>query len=497
MVEKTREIETSGEPQPIVYWDRPIPSARPRKQSRARTHFQDCIREMEEALNDFDPAVRRAVLEKLVSLNVPSEDPGENLNLHTHTFFSYNASGWSPSRYAWEAWRAGLQAAGIIDFDVLDGMDEFLDAGELLGLRATGGIEVRAFLKEFSDAVIDSPGEPGVHYIAGSGIVKAPPAGSREAAFLASLRNTATGRNRELINRINAKLPAISLDYDKDVLPMTCGGNATERHIISAYLDKSLREIPEAGLWAGFWSGILGQPPEYFAGWEKKRPELEEKIRSKLAKRGGFGYVQPDSRTFPPVEDVFAWVKACGGVPMDSWLDGTSEGESRARELLECNRSHGALALNLIPDRNWNIKDPQEKRVKLDNLQKVIALAVHHHMPLHIGTEGNKAGLPFVDDLSGPELAPYKSHFVAGARILVGHAVLARYADFPYAGPQAEGEFGANLPARNAFFEAVGALPPVDGKLAWYLRQVGPAKSLETMRQSVRNGWWSPAAIDP
>ena len=49
---------------------------------------------------------------------------------------------------------------------------------KLLGLRATGGIEVRAFLKEFSDSVIDSPGEPGVHYIAGSGIVKAPAAGT-------------------------------------------------------------------------------------------------------------------------------------------------------------------------------------------------------------------------------------------------------------------------------------------------------------------------------
>lgn len=495
MAETTRERPVPEAPQPVVYWDRPIQSGKPAKLSRARNHFEDCVREMETALDDFDPAVRRGALEKLHSLNVPAADPGENVNLHTHTFFSYNASGWSPSRFAWEAHRAGLQAAGIIDFDVLDGMEEFLSACELLGLRGTGGIEVRAFLKEFSDAVIDSPGEPGVHYIAGSGVVKAPAAGTPEAEFLAFLRGTASDRNRQLIARINAKLPDIALDYDKDVLPVTCSGNATERHIISAYVDKSLRAFPDQAAWRAYWAG-LGLPEPLLADWEKKRPDLEEKVRAKLAKRGGFGYVQPDSKTFPPVEQVYAWVKACGGVPMDSWLDGTSEGEARGRELLECNRAHGALALNLIPDRNWNIKDPEEKRLKLANLQKVIALAAERRMPLHIGTEGNKAGLPFVDDLAGAELNPYKPLFISGARILVGHHVLARFADFPYAGPAAEGEFGADIVAKNAFFESVGALPPVDGKLAWYFRQVGPEKSLETLRRSARKGWWSPAPIN-
>ena len=101
-----------------------------------------------------------------------------------------------------------------------------------------------------------------------------------------------------------------------------------------------------------------------------------------------------------------------------------------------------------------------------------------------------------MDDLSGPELGPYKALFLSGARVLAGHTVLARFADFPYAGPRAEGEFGSDTPAMNAFFESVGALPPVDGKLAWYLRQVGPEKSLETLRRSARKGWWSPAGID-
>jgi len=35
-------------------------------------------------------------------------------------------------------------ASGITDFDVIDGRDEFLEAAEWLGLRASAGIETRA-----------------------------------------------------------------------------------------------------------------------------------------------------------------------------------------------------------------------------------------------------------------------------------------------------------------------------------------------------------------
>lgn len=483
------------DPEPVTFRDRPIPSTRHQKPTKARKQFMDCVKEMEDDLSDFRAPVRRAVLEKLHSLHIPAEAPSENVNLHTHTFFSYNAYGWSPSRYAWEARKAGLQAAGIIDFDVLDGMEEYLDAAELLGLRSTVGIEVRAFLDPFADAVIDSPGEPGVHYIAGSGIVRLPGAGTPQDAFLKALKQASNQRNRDLIARINARLPGFGLDYDADVLPMTAGGNATERHIISAYIRKSEAVIPDPRKWQAYWSELLGLPDAAVADLAKNRPAMEEKVRAKLAKRGGLGYVQPDSKTFPPVGEIYAWVKASGGIPMDSWLDGTSDGEKRARELFECNRSLGALALNLIPDRNWNVANPDEKRLKLANLRTVVDLAAECHMPLHIGTEGNKAGLPFVDDLSGAELAPYKGLFISGARVLVGHTVLSRFAGFGYAGPEAEAEFGTDVQAKNALFEAVGALPPVDGIIAWYLRQVGPEKAYETIRRSAKAGWWSPAKV--
>lgn len=457
---------------------------------RSKRRFDRSAREMEAGLDDFDPQARKVNLERLTALNLPVAAPGGNVNLHTHTFFSYNAAGWSPTRYAWEAYKAGLYAAGTIDFDVLDGVEEFLDAAELLELRATVGIELRTYMSPFGDVVIDSPGEPGVHYIAGCAMTGKPPAGSPEAIALEGFRRTAQDRNRDLVNRINAKLGAIALDYDRDVLTRTPSGNATERHIVSAYVDKAMATFVNQPDLADFWAKVLGSQPSDVTTLMRDRAAFEEAVRSKLAKRGGLGYIAPGPSSFPETGTVYAWMKACGGIPADSWLDGTSPGESRARELFECNRSLGARALNLIPDRNWNIKNADEKAVKLANLARVVALAEEYHMPVHIGTEGNKAGLPFVDDLDRPELAPYREIFQRGARILVGHTMLARYAGYPYLGAAAEAEFGNDTARKNKFFEAVGALPPLGRAGAARFRDAGPEQALETIRASARAGHW-------
>jgi hypothetical protein len=37
------------------------------------------------------------------------------VNLHCHTFFSFNAYGYSPTAYAWESKKRGLYGAGIVD----------------------------------------------------------------------------------------------------------------------------------------------------------------------------------------------------------------------------------------------------------------------------------------------------------------------------------------------------------------------------------------------
>ena len=50
------------------------------------------------------------------------------------------------------------------------------------------------------------------------------------------MRRRAEQRNRAMVERINAYLAPVAIDYDRDVLPLTPAGNATERHLLAAYI---------------------------------------------------------------------------------------------------------------------------------------------------------------------------------------------------------------------------------------------------------------------
>jgi len=446
------------------------------------------ISQVEHRLSSFDHLERMSVLNQVQGLAEARDAEQENVNLHFHSFYSYNAEYWSPVRIAWEAKKNDLYAAGIIDFDVLEGLPEFFEAGEILGLRTSVGMETRAFLDEYADREIDSPGEPGVSYIAGTGFYRMPEKGSVQALELGRYNQNAADRNIALIGRINPHVPEIALNYD-EVIPLTPSGNATERHIVSAYIQKAFRAFPDRSELVTFWSRILDMDREAGGDLLGNMHGLEDVVRAKFAKKGGLGYVQPSSETFPPVREFFDFVRSCGAIPMESWLDGTSEGEKDGRALLELSGSKGAAALNLIPDRNWNIADEKIKAIKTRNLRNIIETAVSMDMPVHIGTEMNKKGLPFVDDLNGSDLIPYKNIFLEGARIITGHTILGRFADYSYTGEKAESEY-PDLNKRNKFFASVGALPAVNIQTGNVLREAGHERSFSMICDSASKGKW-------
>jgi hypothetical protein len=443
-------------------------------------------RKLEESLSSFELSARESALRRLLDADggrLPSA--GANLNLHFHSFFSFNAEDWSPSRIAWEARKAGLYAAGLCDFDVLDGQEEFVRVGFRLGLRTLASMETRVFVKEQAGVDITSPGEPGVTYIMGAGFARPLPAGSAQERGLAGYRDRARARNVALVSRINPHVPDIAIDYERDVLALTPAGAPTERHIVRAYINRAKSVFDTAGATAGFWAKLLQKDLEETVELLADAPALEEKVRSKLVKRGGVGYEQPSPDTFPPVDEFIRWVLSAEAIPMVTWLDGTSPGEKDCRALLESMRARGAAAVNIIPDRNWNLSKPDERRVKRENLRAVVETAEAMGFPICIGTEMNRHGLPFVDDLDGEGLKPYKEAFTRGARILVGHMLLARFAGYSYVGPRARAEF-PEVRKRNAFFESVGALPPPDEAEAKRLEEMGAAKALEWFRERTK-----------
>ena len=223
------------------------------------------IDKLERKLDSFDSVERKqaltALCEKVEAGKVTLPKPGTNVNLHCHTFFSYNTYGYSPSKFAWLARKAGLAVAGIVDFDVLDGLEEFLHASRMLGLKACAGMETRVFVPEFADKVINSPGEPGISYHMAVGLPKAGLEGEQKK-FLLGLRETSQQRNRLLCERVNKYLRPVELDYERDVLALTPAGNATERHICLAYARKAREVFGEANALGQFWAEKLGVKAE-------------------------------------------------------------------------------------------------------------------------------------------------------------------------------------------------------------------------------------------
>ncbi len=446
---------------------------------------------LETQLSSFSAAERglalRQIAERTNAMKFPSS---ENVNMHFHSFYSFNAEGWSPSRIAWEVKKSGLHASGIVDFDVIDGMDEYLAAAELLGIRASVGVESRTFFAKFADAEMDSPGEPGVNYVMGVGFTGHFSASSPQALKLAQYRENARQRNLALISRINAKVPEIALDYEKDVIPLTPSGNATERHIITAYAEKSMKAFSGKSKAFSYLSSVLGKgAAEIEELFTKSRPAFDELLRAKFAKKGGIGYVQPSQDTFPPMREFLAWVKSAGAIPTEAWLDGTTKGESLGIKYLEASRAEGSEALNIIPDRNWNIKDPEVKKIKVAKLAEVVAAADKLDMPIFIGTEMNKAGQPFADQINCEALAPHKKSFIKGAAIAVGQSLLAKFAKFSYSGEKAAAHF-KSVSEKNIFFESVGELPPLDSGLSARLSALSPDAAFAKFADSAKAGRW-------
>ena len=435
----------------------------------------------EDPCNHFDSNVRACALrEEAESTEFPP--PSTLVNAHAHTFYSFNYKGYSPSRFALEAKKQGLEMGGIVDFDVLDGLEEFWAASRLLDLKACVGIESRVFVPEFADRVINSPGEPGISYHMGTGFTttEIPP---EAQAFLDGMCRTSEERNRAMVERVNAFLSPLTLDYEADVMPLTPKGNATERHLCLAYARKAAGDFTDESSLRAFWSDKLGVAPDELKDLPEGRG-MTDLIRAKTMKQGGAGYVQPDSGSFPNMTEMNKFVLKCGALPTFTWLDGTSEGEQSIEELIEVGRSTGAAVFNIIPDRNYT---PGVSDQKLANLQKVIGLTEELGLPLLGGTEMNSPGQKFVDDFESAELAPHHSLFLRGSRILHSHSTLQRFSGMGYLSEWANEQF-SDIGAKNSFYDEFGELfsPRADGPLCDELHpEMGASEVLSLARESM------------
>jgi len=205
---------------------------------------------------------------------------------------------------------------------------------------------------------------------------------------------------------------------------------------------------------AEFWAEKLAVSIDEAAELINDNVKLQGKIRSKTMKSGGVGYVKPTAESFPFVKDVNKFILAAGGIPTITWLNGLSDGEKAIEELLDLHEKLGGAVLNIVPDRNWNIADPEEKSAKLAELAKIVEICEFRDLPIIVGTEMNAPGLKLVDSFESEELKPYTQVFKKGAAIVYAHTIL-QPAGKGYLSEWAKSEF-ADIAEKNAYFAEIG-----------------------------------------
>ena len=188
------------------------------------------------------------------------------MNNHIHTIYSF--SPYSPAKAVWMSYTSGLRTAGIMDHDSISGAEEFIEAGERIGLATTIGVECRC---DFSSTAlagrrINNPDQFSNAYIALHGI----PHTQIETvtAYFRPYLKARNQRNRLMVERLNAVVvdPNLGLDFERDVLPLSMyheGGSITERHILFALANRLILRFGKGSALLTFFQEQLGLDISY------------------------------------------------------------------------------------------------------------------------------------------------------------------------------------------------------------------------------------------
>lgn len=191
-----------------------------------------------EILNKLNVPSKEQRLANLAAVVAQTRFPPEvpqYINNHIHTTYSF--SPYSPSAAVYAARMEGLCTAGIIDHDSISGAEEFLEAAKIVGMPVTIGMECRVSMAgtRLEGRRTNNPDQVGVSYMTIQSVPHHKIGVLTE--FFRPYRAARHVRNRKMVEKINALLPCVELDYDQDVLPLSQAaeeGGVTERHLMYA-----------------------------------------------------------------------------------------------------------------------------------------------------------------------------------------------------------------------------------------------------------------------
>ncbi|MDD3840503.1 MAG: PHP domain-containing protein [Clostridia bacterium] len=227
--------------------------------------MQQKYREYIEGLNKEQTAERLQSLKSLKQMidegKLERPESGVYVNNHIHTIYSF--SPYSPSKAIWMAYNSGLTTAGIMDHDSISGAKEFIEAGKIIDMATTIGVECRADFSgtRLNGKRINNPDQKSIAYVTMHGIPHQYIDHVKD--FFKPYTAERNKRNSLMVDKINNifKPHDIHLDFEQDVVAISKsdeGGSITERHILFGLAGKLMSKFGKGENLVNFLKDRLG-----------------------------------------------------------------------------------------------------------------------------------------------------------------------------------------------------------------------------------------------
>jgi hypothetical protein len=362
------------------------------------------------------------IMKKVNSGEIAKPEEGIFVNNHIHTTYSF--SPYTPTSALFNAWRAGLRTAGIMDHDSVGGMREFIRAGEIIGMPITCGFECRVNVDTtpLVGKKINNPDQCSCAYLAMHGI----PHQSIDKAesVLKGLREKRNIRNRKMCQKITELTGefGIELDFDKDVYPLSKadeGGSVTERHICYGLTKKITAKYTDRNAACDFIDSLCGKKmadktrqklitaPDNFYEYD-----ILGVLKSSLVEK----FYVPATDECMNIREFTRFAKELGAISAYAYLGDVGESPTGDKKAQKFEDDYLDLLFDTLKDCGFNAVTYMPSRNTAEQLSRVMKLCADNGLFQISGEDINSPRQSFICEA----LTKYP-HLMTATYALIGH----------------------------------------------------------------------------
>ncbi len=369
---------------------------------------------------------------KLIEIGKEQLKKTEEVNNHVHTIYSF--SPYSPSMAAYLAWKAGLQAVGIMDHDSVSGCKELIEACKIIGIASTVGFELRV---NFSGTIVkgrklNNPDSKNIGYIAIHGIPESKLPEAKK--FLNPIKVARNKRNKKILAKLTNLIKNYGMeeiDFNKEIYNISQakeGGSITERHILCTFARKIIQKAGKGEKLISFLKDnldiVLSEKIKKFLLDENNQFYLYDLLGILKSSFLDKIFIQPDYEECISVYEAVKFSNSINAIPAYAYLGDVTDsptGDKRAEkfeddfleELIPELKRIGFKAITYMPPRNT-----------LSQLLRLQRLCKKYELMEISGVDINSPRQFFNYPII---LRPEFAHLIEATWALIAHEKLANY----------------------------------------------------------------------